>query len=130
MVSLLPAFLAISYIYIHPLPIRATCHVHLIFLDLIILIVQSTSYEAPHYAVFSNLLSLHLSLVQIFSSAPCFRTPSVYVPPLKSEPRFHTHREPRCNLALPLTVLKYGISIAITLFPDLIVQQVKLLRAK
>jgi hypothetical protein len=32
---------------------------------------KSTSYEAPHYVVFSILLSLHLSLVQIFSSTPC-----------------------------------------------------------
>jgi hypothetical protein len=47
-------------------PIRATCPVHLILLDLIILYLEkSTSYEAPHYVIFHNLLSLHLSLVQI-----------------------------------------------------------------
>jgi hypothetical protein len=34
-------------------PIRATCPAHLTLLDLIIL----KSYEAPHYADFSNLLS-------------------------------------------------------------------------
>jgi hypothetical protein len=38
-----------------------------------------TSYGAPHYAVFFNLLSLHLSSVQIFSSAPCSQAFSTYV---------------------------------------------------
>jgi hypothetical protein len=45
-------------------PIRATCPVQFILLDLIILIIyleKSTSYEASHYVVFSNLLSLHPS---------------------------------------------------------------------
>jgi hypothetical protein len=43
-------------------------------------LANSTSYEAPNNAVFSTLLSLHLSSVQIYSSAPCLQTPSVYVP--------------------------------------------------
>jgi hypothetical protein len=33
-------------------------------------------YEAPHYAVFSNILSLHLSSDQIFYSVPCSQTPT------------------------------------------------------
>jgi hypothetical protein len=58
---------------------------HLILPDLIILIIlaNSTSYEAPHYAAFSNLLSLHPSSAQKFSSAPRSQTPSVYVPPYR-----------------------------------------------
>jgi hypothetical protein len=43
---------------------------------------KSKTYEAPHYAVFYKLLSHHFSSVQMFSSTPCFQTPSVYVLPL------------------------------------------------
>jgi hypothetical protein len=59
---------------------------------------KSTSYEAPHYAVFPNLMSLQISSVQIFSSAPYYQIISFYIPPLMSEIMFHTHTELEAKL--------------------------------
>jgi hypothetical protein len=57
-------------------------------------LARGTSYETPRYAVFPTLLSLHPSSVQIFFSVPCSQTPSIYIPPLMSETKYHTHTEP------------------------------------
>jgi hypothetical protein len=68
-------------------PIGATCLAHLILIDLIIVIIlaKSSSYEASHYAAFSNVPSPFPSLVQIFSSASCSQTLLVCVPPIRHQ---------------------------------------------
>jgi hypothetical protein len=50
---------------------------------------------APHYAVFSNLLSVYISSSQIFS-APFSQT--VCITPLMTETMFHIHTEPQTEL--------------------------------
>jgi len=60
--------------------------------------VKRASYEAPHYAVFSSLLPLPPSKVQIFSSAPCSQIPSIYVLLLVWRIKFHIHTKPVVNV--------------------------------
>jgi hypothetical protein len=72
---------------------HAVCPTHLLFLRLItlIILVKGTSYEALHYAVLSSLPLDPPSWIQIFSSTPCFQIPTIYIPPLVRETKFHTH---------------------------------------
>jgi hypothetical protein len=73
--------------------IRATRSAHLIFLDFISIknSMKTMCYEVSSYASYSNPVTFHLSLVQIFSSAPSSQTHSVFLSLLISETKFCTH---------------------------------------
>jgi hypothetical protein len=64
--------------------------------DLIFLITLGEEYKLWSSSL--CIMSLHLSLVQIFSLAPCSQTPSVYVLPLILKTKFHARTEPQAKL--------------------------------
>jgi hypothetical protein len=59
---------------------------------------QIVQIMIPHYAAFSSYLSLHPSLVQIFSLVPISQTSSDFGSPLMLETKFCTHKEPQAKL--------------------------------
>ena len=62
--------------------------------------MSSTDRSAPHYAVSSTPLLPRPSYAQIFSSAPCSRTPSAFVPPSMSATKFHTRTKQQAEWEL------------------------------
>jgi hypothetical protein len=71
-------------------------------------LAKNASYDVPHYAVFFSLLSIHPSSIQIFSSAPCSHTTSVYVPRLMQEIKFHIHTKQQAKLEF--CIFKFSFS--------------------
>jgi hypothetical protein len=76
-------------------PIHAKCPTHLIPLDLLILVMLCEEYKSCN----SSLCSFFHLPVTSFLCGPNIllstlsQTPSVYVPPLKSETKFHAHTQ-------------------------------------
>jgi hypothetical protein len=63
-------------------PMYATCPTHIVLLNLITIIislVESTNYEASHYAIFSRLLLFLSNLSKCFPRHPVLKAPSTYV---------------------------------------------------
>jgi hypothetical protein len=86
---------------------HAKCPANLVFLDLIILIVlvKSINCEVPHHTLFSGVLSLHSSSVQMFSSDTPNRP--LYVFPLGWETHFHTRIKQKTTITSETFIFKF-----------------------
>jgi len=79
-----------NYVHASPLPIRASCPVHLIVLDLITRTIFGEMYRSLNFSLCSFLHAPLPTYVQIFSAFSS-QTPSAYVPPSMWATKFHTH---------------------------------------
>jgi hypothetical protein len=69
--------------------------------------VQRVFCEAPHYAVFSNLIAFHSSLVHIFSSAPYSQVPSVCTSLNVRDKLLHPYRTTGKNTVLSVLIFMF-----------------------
>jgi hypothetical protein len=67
---------------------------------------SNSSYKVPHYASYSNLLSIHLP-VQISSSAPCSQTLSPWTSLNVTEQVSHSYKTTRTIIVLPLLIFTF-----------------------
>jgi len=87
-------------VYIPHISYACYMTIHFIVLGLITLAIfmRRTSYEVPHYVVFSSFPQLTPPEIQIFSSAPCSQTYLNHAPPLVWETKFHIHTKQQVKL--------------------------------